>query len=282
MQTGSKARLRLKALVFVVLAYVLTFTVPWEPIRMIGGQMWAPGIAAVLVQLAFERRLSGLGWKLPNWRWLLAGLAFPAAYVGLAYGVAWGSGAAVLIPDPTAWIREVLEVHIGFPPLPAWALLPLFAAMVMTLGMAMNIVAAFGEELGWRGLLFPALQQTDGFRVAVLASGAIWAAWHWHGILFSGYHAGGDPALSVLLFSLMIVLMSVGMGWLTLRSGGSVWPATLVHAAHNVFIQGAFEPLTQRPETGQVVTGEWGVAIPLALCVVLGASALWLRRARGA
>lgn len=277
MPADSRQRLRLKALVFVVLAYTLTFAVDWSFIQPLGGLMWAPGTAAILVQLAFERRLSGLGWKPANWRWLLLSLAFPLAYVVLAYAVAWATGAADMIPGPMAWIREVLEVHLGLPVLPEWALVPVFAAAVMTLAMAMNTIAAFGEEIGWRGLLFPALLRSDGFWPAALVSGVIWAVWHWYGILYGGYHAGGDPAVSVALFSVMIVLMSLGMGWLTMRTG-SVWPATLVHAGHNAFIQGVFEPLTVRPEGGQWVTGEWGVAIPLAITAVLVAVVAWRRR----
>lgn len=276
--SDSRRTAHFKALSFVVLAYALTAWVPWEPLQPIGGQMWAPGIAAVVVQLLFERRLSGLGWRGPNWRWWLAGLAFPLAYVALAYAAAWGSGTAAIRPDAMAWMREVLEVMIGFPSLPSWALLPLFAVALCTLGLVMNTIAALGEEIGWRGLLFPTLQRTLGFRAAALLSGAIWAVWHWNLILGGDYNAGADPAYSVAMFSTMIVLMSVGMGWLTMRSG-SLWPAVMVHAGHNLFIQGAFEPLTVRPEHGQWITGEWGVAVPLAIAVVLLAA--WARRRRG-
>ena len=57
----------------------------------------------------------------------------------------------------------------------------------------------------------------------------------------------------------------------------------LAHAGHNAFIQGAFEPLTTRPDGGQWITGEWGAALPIAIAVVLAFS-WWLgaRRRRGA
>ena len=269
-------RLRLKAAIFVLLTYGLSAGVDWSFLQAMGGVMWAPGISALVVQLAFERRLRGLGWRLPKARWLLAGLAFPFAYVVLAYATAWTTGAADLIPEPLAWIREILQVHIGLPVLPEWLLVPAFALAVLTLAMAMSLVAALGEEIGWRGLLQPSLQQTEGFWRASLVTGFIWAAWHWHAIVYGDYNAGGSLFGSVVLFSAMIMLMSIGMAWLTLRSG-SLWPAVVVHAAHNAFIQGAFEPLTRRPEQGQWVTGEWGVAIPVAIIFVLAMSAWTLR-----
>lgn len=278
MVAANVVRLRWKAASFLVLTALFTAFVPWEATHLPGGGMWAPGFAGMLVQLLFERRLSGLGWRLPKLRWLGLGVAFPMAYVVLAYALAWGSGAAEPIAQPLAWIREILQGHLAFPPtLPEWSLVPLFVLVLLTFGLALNCVAAFGEEIGWRGLLFPVLNELGGFRFAVIVSGVAWAVWHWHHIIGGSYSAGANTVYSLVMFSLMIVLMSIAMGWLTLRSG-SVWPAVLVHAAHNLFIQGAFEPLTQRPSTGQWVTGEWGWAIPLTLTLVMGGYALLLRR----
>jgi membrane protease YdiL (CAAX protease family) len=37
---------------------------------------------------------------------------------------------------------------------------------------------AFGEELGWRGMLFPTLADFTSERSAALVSGVIWGLWH--------------------------------------------------------------------------------------------------------
>lgn len=261
------SRRRLKVLVFLLLTFAGTAWLPWHLSPLPGGVMWAPGVAAIATQLLFERKIAGLGWRLPRMRWLLASIAFPLAYVSLAYVLAWGSGAAGVRPDALAWMGDII-VMVGLPTVPDWAIMPTFALLVCTLALAMNLVAATGEEIGWRGLLLPELACLTGARRAAIPSGVIWALWHWHGILWNGYNAGADPLYSLAMFTLMIVLMSIGMAWLTLRTN-SLWPAAMVHAGHNAFIQGAFEPLTVRPDTGQWITGEWGVAIPLALVVVL-------------
>lgn len=40
-----------------------------------------------------------------------------------------------------------------------------------------NCFAAAGEELGWRGLLVPELNQFLGFMELALLSGAVWNSW---------------------------------------------------------------------------------------------------------
>jgi membrane protease YdiL (CAAX protease family) len=274
--TTETSRRRLKVLVFLLLTFAATAWMPWHLLPLPGGMMWAPGFAAIATQLLFERRLAGLGWRVPPVRWLLAALAFPLAYVCLAYAVAWTSGVAELRPDATDWMRGIIAM-VGLPDVPAWAVAPVFALLVCTLALGMNLLAATGEEIGWRGLLLPELARLTSARRAAIASGLIWALWHWHGILWNGYNAGADPLYSLAMFTLMIVLVSVGMAWLTLRTR-SFWPAVIVHGGHNAFIQGAFEPLTVRPDTGQWITGEWGVALPVALIAVLAASGVLVSR----
>lgn len=70
--------------------------------------------------------------------------------------------------------------------------------------------------------------------------------------------------------------MSFIFAWLTLKSG-SLWPAALLHASHNLFIQGIFDNLMR--DTGQTLwyTTEFGAA--LAVTSVVFAVYFWTRRA---
>lgn len=203
--------------------------------------MWGPGLAAVVLQLLTRRSLAGPGWRPGPWRYWLLAVALPLAYAGPAYLAGWLSGLAPLRPELMAWIADVLNTQLGLPAMPDWALVPVFVAAVMTLAMAMNLAAATGEEIGWRGWLQPALSQRWGPRRAALAVGAIWAAWHWPGILFDGDHASTPVWFGGAMFPLMILAMSVPLAWLTWRSG-SLWPAAVFHGVHSVAIQGGAGP----------------------------------------
>jgi hypothetical protein len=73
----------------------------------------------------------------------------------------------------------------------------------------------------------------------------------------------------------MVVSLSVPMAWLRLRSG-SVWPAAILHASHNLFVQGFFDRVTVDSGPTRWLTGEFGAALALAI----GATAwlFWRRR----
>ena len=95
------------------------------------------------------------------------------------------------------------------------------------------VIGALGEELGWRGVLQPALEQRVGPWKATLAVGAIWAYWHLP-VNLAGYNDAAHPGLTAsMLFPLSLIATSFGLGWITTRSQ-SVWPAALAHGAHNV------------------------------------------------
>jgi hypothetical protein len=59
------------------------------------------------------------------------------------------------------------------------------------------------------------------------------------------------------------------MGYLRVRSG-SIWPCVLLHATHNTFIQGIFDPLTAPVGWAKYITTEFGagLAITVALAFV--------------
>ena len=96
--------------------------------------------------------------------------------------------------------------------------------------ITINALAAFGEELGWRGFLVPALRRY-GTWTALLVSGAIWGLWHAPVILL-GYNFGRSDIAGVLLMTGGCIAWGVLFGFLRLRSG-SMWPAVFAHGALN-------------------------------------------------
>jgi Type II CAAX prenyl endopeptidase Rce1-like len=84
-------------------------------------------------------------------------------------------------------------------------------------------VFALGEEIGWRGFLWPPMRR----RLNLIASTAIMAGvwWIYHaGLTFAGWYGfiGGIPAFSVALlgFVLFVGVLTEGRG----RYGRACWP----------------------------------------------------------
>lgn len=225
--------------------------------------MMCPGLAALLVQWTFERNLRGLGWRPRRFRFLALGYALPLAYALAAYGLVWATGLGRLAPDEMTRVLERAEVTPAYPLLST----VLYILMLLTAGVAINMPVALGEELGWRGLLTPELARLMPPGRAALVSGLTWAVWHLPAIWFADYGGPGVPRwYSALCFTGLAVGASYLCTWLRLRSG-SVWPAVLWHASHNVLIQAVLTPLTADTGPTWYLVDEFGI---------LSVAAVWL------
>lgn len=251
--------------IFVALTLALS-AVSWVPQIAAGkihplwilGTMWAPGIAAIVTRLIVQRNLRGMGWR-PRTAALL-GLAYvlPLLYALPVYGAAWLSGVGTF--DEGQWI---ISADLG-----PWSGL----ALILSAGLASSLVSATGEEIGWRGLLVPELRKLTGFRNTALISGAVWAVWHMPLLVFADYRGHGTPlAYSLACFTAMVAGLSFIMAWLTVKSR-SLWPAVMLHAAHNLFVQNVFDLATVEDDVTNYLTGEFGIG--LAVTVAIAAAIL--------
>jgi len=155
---------------------------------------------------------------------------------------------------------------------PVWLLVALQFAMI-PLGAVINSVAAFGEEVGWRGWLLPALKPL-GIWPALILSGAIWGLWH-SPLILLGYNFGLTDWRGVALMTVACVFWGILLGWSRIRSG-SVWPAVVGHGALNasaglVLVVAAAD---QEPSLALVlplgVAGWIASAIAVVILVLLG------------
>ena len=125
--------------------------------------------------------------------------------------------------------------QVAAQPAPTPLLLAATVLSAVTAAPFINMVPAFGEELGWRGMLFPLLCKRMSQRAAVLVSGVIWGLWH-APIIAMGHNYGmgypGFPIAGILMMVLACIAMGSIMGYLRLRTG-SVWPCALAHGAVN-------------------------------------------------
>jgi membrane protease YdiL (CAAX protease family) len=110
----------------------------------------------------------------------------------------------------------------------------------------------FGEEIGWRGFAQPTLQRRHSPVGAAMIVSAIWAAWHLplFGVTTS-YRA--MPAVGFVGFYFSLLVASLVLAWLYLRSRASILVVAVFHAA--------FDIATTTPTTTNLIPTLTGAAI---------------------
>ncbi|MBK7893082.1 MAG: CPBP family intramembrane metalloprotease [Bdellovibrionales bacterium] len=184
-------------------------------------------------------------------------VSVPFIVAGLSYAVLWGTGISEFNPPSNELLTRngvgsSLELILKTYP------------VIFLIGC----FAALGEELGWRGFLIPKLYSTS-LRHPLIASALIWGVWHFPLILWGGYASSSLPLVSTLLFTVIILASGVFVGWLRIQSG-SVWVAMVYHAAHNLFLQTAFEVFNKPGPSSEFLGGESGVIPCVVYFLVLG------------
>lgn len=225
--------------------------------------MWCPGAAAIATQLIRREEMEGLHLDFPGWKWLLVGYLVPLLYSSVVYGLTWISGlggfeARSISIDG----REVLFI-VGF-------------VLQATVGLLPNLVSGLGEEIGWRGMLFPNLHARFGYVRASLIGGAVWAAWHYPAVLFADYRGPTPLWFQLPAFTLSVLGLNFFANWLWLKSA-SVWPAAVWHGSHNLMYQAVFLRLTVYGGLTGYVVDDFGIGLTL---VSLGLALYCIRDVR--
>ncbi|SJN10644.1 CAAX amino terminal protease family protein [Leucobacter sp. 7(1)] len=166
--------------------------------------------------------------------WFTVGAMFaPIVVIAASIAVAAAFGWVTLDLVHFSGFAETLAATV---PEDAAALLPpagtiaLLQLLSLPFGVIFNCIFTFGEELGWRGWLLPALRPL-GTWPALVISGVIWGLWH-SPVILLGYNFGLLDWRGVALMTVACVLWGILLGWSRLRTG-SVWPAVVGHAALN-------------------------------------------------
>lgn len=201
--------------------------------------MWCPALSGIITSLIYEKNLFGFGWRLGRVKWLGIGYFLPVGYATLAYGIIWLFGFGAVNSD--------YQFH---------------AFNLIIVGTLLNVAFAAGEEIGWRGFLVPQLYKlTANYTKTCFITGIIWSIWHFPLIISGVYLATMPLGSQLLLLVITVTAMTFPISWLRLKSG-SVWPAVLLHASHNLYIQRLFDPLTTETNSlSKYMIGESGVVM---------------------
>jgi membrane protease YdiL (CAAX protease family) len=243
---------------------------------LVMGVMWCPGTAAVLTCLILKRDVRSLPWRWAPAKWILAAWALPIGYGLAIYLPVWllslggsGFGNADTLAQ---WSQEVLGKG---PTSLGGALFYLF--LLATLGVINSAANTLGEEIGWRGFLVWEMRKVMPFWAVGLGSGLIWSVWHYPGILLTNYSAGeGSRLLQILFFTASVTPMGVVFAYFAFRAN-SLWPAVVLHASHNCFIQRVYTPLTTKGPGTHLYIDEFGCLLPVASILL---AVYFLQRAR--
>jgi membrane protease YdiL (CAAX protease family) len=238
--------------------------------------MWLPTLTAFLSRILFWQGFRDVGWKLGErkfWAWAIGGTLLVASF---AYLCAYSIGVVSLAPgidQEPLWENAHGWFTVTWPDwTPDSAVVRLFLRLgvVGTLALVPHFAYALGEELGWRGYLQTRLVHS-GWPFPLLLCGFIWSQWHFPFLLVIWNRNPLEHIVWALLFTVGITLAGVFVGWLRLASG-SVWVATMMHAAHNAFF--GFYFVSFRGDNKWLWASESGIFSVVAYGMV----AFWLYR----
>lgn len=228
---------------WLMLGLFLTFGEGWNsaatPVVLVA-YMFVPMLIAILVQKLVKHegviKPLQVSFKLNRWflvAWLLPPLlAIGAMGVSLLFpGVQYSPDMAGvfdifgqnLSPEQAAQMRAQLE---------ALPISYFWIALIQGLiaGISVNAVAAFGEELGWRGFLLREFREL-GFWKASLLIGLIWGIWH-APIILQGHNYPQHPLAGVGMMVIWCMLLAPIIAYVRVKAR-SVIAAAILHGTLN-------------------------------------------------
>jgi membrane protease YdiL (CAAX protease family) len=222
--------------------------------------MLTVGVAAVGACLICGRELSSLGWRWGDWKYHYQSYLIPLAYTAIAYAGIWGLSLG-------GWYdtSSVEEMRAGYM-LESWSdesIIALRFFLTAAVSFVLLLPGVLGEEVGWRGLLVPALSRKLGFTWVAMLSGLLWSMFHWP-LMLLGFYGNSETPLAFQLgtFTVCLISMSFVMAYIRYKTD-SLWPAVTFHMSHNVFLQKFFTPLTEENGYTLWFADEFGLAVPL-------------------
>ena len=229
------------------------------------GLMWCPGVSGIITRLLFKQNTSPMGWRWGKTRYQAAAVLIPIGYATIAYLAVWTFKLGGFYND-----KIISQMPVGIAAHPEWQAIPLYLILLVTSGC----IKTLGEEIGWRGFLVPQLARSNSFHRTAVISGLIWSLWHYPILIFADYNSGTPAWYGLSCFTVSVVSVSVILAWLRLKSG-SLWTCVFLHATHDAFVQGFFDPVTRDTGYTKYIIGEFGIA--LALVSMASALYFWKR-----
>jgi membrane protease YdiL (CAAX protease family) len=235
------SRVPVKPLVFFTLTFVLSWLI-WVPlalshfaigpihfseetsniVRLLGVLMPAASALILTTQAGGRHAMRALWrrlflWRV-GWKWWFAAVAVQPILLVLA----------ALIFNFFAAGEKIIPAAVS--------------ASALIVNVVMLLIATLGEEIGWRGVALPALQERHSAFTSSMILGLLWAAWHlpfW--LLLDSFDQFGVPYL--LLNFLFVLPLTFYITWFFNHGKQSLLLAVMLHLTFNI-VNTALLPVT--------------------------------------
>ncbi len=144
-----------------------------------------------------------------------------------------------------------------------------------------SMFVTLGEEVGWRGALYPYLKEKLGVTKGRIVGGTIWGAWHWPVMIFAGYEYGkgyiGAPVLGPIVFCICTVMMGILFDYVYEKTE-TIWLPSLMHGATNAFT--IFAYLSKPEYADKAILGPAYIGIISMIPLIVMAVIICVKRKR--
>ncbi|MBQ8949630.1 MAG: CPBP family intramembrane metalloprotease [Eubacterium sp.] len=205
------------------------------------GAMFIPLIMALVVKADFR----GMGWKPQirgNVRWIIFSLVVPMLLVAIGAAIFFLIFPDLFDPKGSYMMEDYrklgldLEAQLEASGMTYGTYVLVSLIGCMTYLPFVNMFAAIGEEIGWRGFLYPELRKGFGRVKTWVIGGVIWGAFHFGAILAGGYEYGfdyiGAPVLGPIVFTIFCVSLGV-LHEIIYDRTKCIWFPALFHGSFN-------------------------------------------------
>jgi len=184
-------------------------------------RMAAPALGTVLISLAYLGELSErLLHPYFAHRYLIHSIVLPPTIILLGSVITLAINKRISLPSVS-----LSELNLSGLPSDELMSIMLMVSGFLS-GVSINALASLVEEIGWRGFMFEETIRY-GFIRSSLMTGLAWGVWRLPlGFAYSRAYPKHPDALGALAFLSMMLVMSVMLGWLRMRSR-SLYPVAL-------------------------------------------------------
>ena len=200
--------------------------------------MFMPFLATLIARIP----LKGMGWipKLKgNIGWILLSWFGPMVLTILGAVIFY-----IIFPNRLDWSGSYMAIQMGeeaMAELQATGItVPILTIITVVQAVSyaplINGLLGLGEEVGWRGVMYPMLKDKLGRVKGMILGGIIWGAWHWPAMVLAGYEYGleywGAPFLGMAIFCLFATVGGIILDVLYEKTK-CIWVPSVGHGAIN-------------------------------------------------